>query len=165
MRCCLNPVQIVSKWSWDNFVNEKVKHAALKYLVEENCQKDRTKHIIFKELKMSDYLYENKNRYLSQIIFSVRSQTLNIKEWKPWNYHDNLCVKCQIYAETMDHFVVCSSYGNKTEQNWKDIFDNNYERQIEIGIIVKKRFLERQDILDTIEAGQTSNPAPILQLL
>ena len=107
-------VQIVSKWSWDKFVNEKVKHAALKYLVEENSQKDRTKHIIFKELKMSDYLHENKNRYLSQIIFSVRSQTLNIKEWKPWNYHDNLCVKCKIYAETMDHFVVCSSYGNKT---------------------------------------------------
>ena len=70
-------------------------------------------------------------------------------------------MKCQVYAETMDHFVVCASYGKKKEQNWKDIFENNSNRQIESGMFVKGRFLERQNILDQIEAGQTSYPAPI----
>ena len=64
----------------------------------------------------------------------------------------------------MDHFVVCAAYGKKTELNWKDIFESNTERQIEIGIYVEKRFIERQEILDQIEAGLTSNRAPILQL-
>ena len=60
---------------------------------------------------MSDYLWENQSSHLSQIVFSVRSQTLDIKEWNPCNYEDNRCVKCQVYAETMDHFVVFAAYG------------------------------------------------------
>ena len=79
---------------------------------------------MFEELKMSDYLWENKIKYLSQIIFSVRSQTLDWKEWKPWKYEDDLCLKCQVYAETMDHFMVCAEHGKKTELNWKNIFGN-----------------------------------------
>ena len=92
-------------------------------------------------------------------------QFISIKEWKPWKYEDSLCVKCQVYAETMDHFMVCAEYGKKTELNWKDIFGNNTEKQIEIGLFVKERVIVSQEILDQIEAGQTSNLAPILQLL
>ena len=95
----------VSKWTWMKFVKEKTKEEALRYLVEENSKEEKTKHIVFEDFKMSDYLWENKRRHLSLIMFSVRSQTLNIKKWKPWNYEDNLYVKCQVYAETMGNFV------------------------------------------------------------
>ena len=44
---------------------------------------------------MKNYLLENKNCSLSKIIFNIRSQTLAIKEWKPWNYEDNICVNVQ----------------------------------------------------------------------
>ena len=39
----------------------------------------------------------------------------------------------------MDHFVVCAAYGVKTEENWKEIFENNTERQIEIGHLCLKQ--------------------------
>ena len=100
-----------------NFVKQKVTESALGYLLKENIQKEKTRHILFEELKVSEYLLENRNRSLSIIIFSVRSQTLDIKEWKPWKYVVNLCVMCNIYAETMDHFVCCTAYGEETELN------------------------------------------------
>ena len=98
------------------------------------------------------------------MIFSIRSQTLDIKEWKPWKYEDNLCIKCSIFAETMDHFVSCVSYEKETETNWRDIFEDNIKRQKQIGRFVQKRYTLRQDIIDKQEAGQTSNQAPTLQL-
>ena len=70
-----------------------------------------------------------------------------------------------MYAETMDHFVCCTAYGEETEPNWKDIFGSNTTRQITIGLFVENRFRVRQDIIDNIEAGQTSDQAPILQLV
>ena len=100
-------IQLVSKWSWKKYLTEKTKEAAFLYLLEENSSKEKTKHIIFETLKMNEYLLNNESRGLSRIIFSVRSQTLDIKEWQPWKYLDNLCVKCEIYAETTDHFVMC----------------------------------------------------------
>ena len=66
---------------------------------------------------MSQYLWENKNKELSLVIFSVRSKTLDIKEWQPWKYQDNLCVKCDLYAKTMEHFVSFKAYGQETQKS------------------------------------------------
>ena len=64
-------------------MKEKVNIAALDYLLSENESKEKTKQISYTSLKRRQYLLENKNCSLSKIIFSIRSQTLDIKEWKP----------------------------------------------------------------------------------
>ena len=105
---------------------------------------------------MNSYLKENKRKSLSHIIFHIRSKTLNIKEYKPWNYVDNLCVKCEIFSETMDHFVSCKSYQAKTEENWRDIFINDTERQFKIAETIEVRLKIRQEIIDKQEDGLAS---------
>ena len=60
-------------------MKEKIKEENLRCLIELNSKKEKPKHIVFEELNMSDYLLENKKRHLSQIVFSQRYQTLNIK--------------------------------------------------------------------------------------
>ena len=157
-------ISLISKWSWKKYVKEKVQIAALKYLVSENESKEKTKHIKFHKLKISDYLLDNEKNSLSKTILSIRSQTLDIKEWQPWKYEDNLCIKCEVFAETMDHLV--NWYGNEeeTENNWREIFEDSVTRQKQIGRYVQKIMLMRQEYLDKQEAGQTSDPAPILQL-
>ena len=116
-------------------------------------------------MKISDYLLDNEKNSLSKIVVSIRSQTLSIKEWQPWKYKDNLCIKCEIFAETIDRFVNCYGTATETENNWRDIFTDIVTRQKEIGRYVQKIMKMRQEILDKQEAGQTSDPAPILQLL
>ena len=53
---------------------------------------------------------------------------MNIKEFQPWNYEDNLYVQCDIFAETMKHCCTCSAY--KPEEQWTDIFIDNIETPI-----------------------------------
>ena len=79
---------------------------------------EKTKDISFKELKTSEYLLDNRNTTLSKVIFSLRSQTLDIKTWQPWKYFDNLCVLCELKEETISHFLSCNSY----EKHHKKIF-------------------------------------------
>ena len=47
----------------------------------------------------------------------------------------------------MDHFVMCKAYGFETENSLKDIFENDVERQKEIGRFIKQRHEIRQETI------------------
>ena len=96
------------------------------------------------------------------MIFSIRSGTLDIKCWNKWNYGDNLCEMCELKEETIEHVMNCPEYGD-IENNWRDIYGNNPEKQKNIAKVIKKRLETRKT---KQEAGQDSPPmAPILRLL
>ena len=142
-------------------IKKKVKELALTRLVEENSRKDKTRSIQFTELKMTQYLFENERTSLSRIIFSVRSKTLDIKEWNPWSYSDNICIACQKDDETMDHFMISSSYMSDPEKDWIKI--NGVEDDVikKIAKAVETRVKERHGIIQKEEAGQTQYPDSI----
>ena len=100
---------------------------------------------------------ENERSGLSKIIFSIRSKTLDIKEFHSWKYENNdMCVKCRKVPETMDHFAVCKEYDTEIEPNWRDIYLDNVVRQKEIGNRIEKMMLIRQSIIKKQEDGQAS---------
>ena len=129
----------MSTLKWKKIIKIKTKEAALKYLTEENIKKDKTKHIFFADLKRSKYLLNNKSTSLSKTIFSVRSKTLDIKQWQPWKYKNDLCVMCEQFSETIEHFLSCPKYGPALETDWRQIDENNAEKQVEIRIFIKKK--------------------------
>ena len=94
----------ITKYCWKKYVKERVKSSALTNLCIENSKKEKTQNIWFDKLEMSKYLQENKRTSLSKVIFSVRSKTLDVKEWFPWKYDTVNCVACGNYPETIDHF-------------------------------------------------------------
>ena len=106
------------KISWKKYVKEKVTNGAFKYLVEENMTKDKTKHITFSELKMGQYLTNNKKTSVTKIIFHTRSKTLEIKVWAHWKFKNDLCVACKNAIETMCHFMNCTSYQSEPYSEW-----------------------------------------------
>ena len=79
---------------------------------------------------MSNYLNENKSTSLSKLIFSIRSGTLDIKCLNKWNYGDNLCVMCELKAETLENLMICPEYGENEENSWREIYGNNPKKQI-----------------------------------
>ena len=117
--------------------------------------KDKTRTVSFIELKITEYLNENGRTSLLKLIFSMRSKTLDIKDWNPWSYSDNVCIACKKHIETIDHFMTCSSYKNDPEKDWHYI--NGVKNNIikKIAKVVEKRVKERQHILHKEEAGLT----------
>ena len=127
-------IETYPKSKWKTLVKNATKKSALQYLTYENSLLKNTKEISFEELKPSDYLQDNRNTSLSKIIFSLRSKTLDIKDWQPWNYFDNLCVGCEIKIETMNHFLTCTAYENSScENNWEQVRETDVDRQFEIA--------------------------------
>jgi hypothetical protein len=93
-----------------------------------------------------------------QLIFQIRSQTLDLKSWQPWKYTDKTSVKCGKSDETMSHFAICEEYTSELIYNWWDIKQSDTERQKEIAKLVEKRVKARQTIVDSQhEDGQASN--------
>ena len=106
---------------------------------------------------MSGYLQNNKNTVLSRIIFSVRSQTLDIKTNRPWSHYTEICEVCENNIETMDHFMTCLAYESISCRDWTKIYTDNEEAQIEVGCIVEKRHTERKSIMDNKKVGWASD--------
>ena len=150
-------IKDITKRKWKSLIKEKVKEKALQDLVRENSLKNKTKHNLYEKLEMSEYLNSNRNTKLANIIFAIRSGTLDIKEWNSWNYSDNLCLLCEVKEETMEHFMECNNYGVKNKSiNWKDIYENDTNKQYEIAKEVQERMEKRY--LAKQEAGLDSEP-------
>ena len=107
-----------------------LQQAALKHLQLENSTKEKTKDIIFNEIKISDYLFYNQKTSTSKVIFSIRSRTLDIKTWKPWIYENNLCVMCMKESETIEHFVSFEGYEDTISIYWENVLTENLKEQI-----------------------------------
>ena len=75
-------IEVMSQWMWKKITNKQTKQAALKHLILENSTKEKNKDIIFNEIKMSEYLFYNQKTSTSQVIFSIRSKTLDITRAK-----------------------------------------------------------------------------------
>ena len=146
-----------TKSAWNKKINEITENLAFKALVNENANKSKTKHIIYKQLEMSDYLCENKNTRVSKTIFSIRAGTLDLKQLNPWKYNDNLCVMCNLKEESLDHFMNCNSY-DRENISWEDIFQDNKEKLFEIGIEAMTRMTIRGKKKE--EDGQASSLVP-----
>ena len=115
---------------WKTLGKNEIKKSALLYLSYENSLLKNTKEISFEELKPSNYLLDNRNTPLNKIIFSLRSRTLDIKDWQPTNYiDDNLCVGREIKIKTMNHFLTCTAYENSScEYNWEQVRETDVDR-------------------------------------
>ena len=92
----------------------------------------------FSEPRTSEYLSSNSKTRICKVIFSLISETFDIKPLQPWKYYGNLCVSCEMKKETLRHFLNCNTYEKlPNEKNWEDIQGNCIEKQYEIASIDK----------------------------
>ena len=52
--CTDEEIKTMSRHTWKQFIKKKTKRFALKYLLEENSSKEKTKSVMFSEYKISD---------------------------------------------------------------------------------------------------------------
>ena len=157
-----NDIESISKKARTKYIKKKVTIAAFAELSNENSTEDKTKIIQFEDLKIGEYLESNKRTSLSKLIFSICSKTIDFKEYQPWKYENDKCIKCHLHAETMNHFTTCSSYVNEACENGAKINGLDSENITRVGLAIEKRFKGRKKELEKTEVGQrriTDSPA------
>ena len=57
----------------------------------------------------------------------------------------------------MCHFMTCISYRNEPYSDWSIVNGNNYDKQLEAGTAIEKRFTERTVMMEKQEAGRAQH--------
>ena len=79
-------IQYMSKCSFRKYLKWKIKFISFTFLVEESNKREKTRHVKFLDFKISEYLGKKMKTSLSTFIFSIRSKTLDLKDWQPCKY-------------------------------------------------------------------------------
>ena len=142
----------MSKIKLKKILREKTNYEALVYLKSQQMVQEKIKNIIYKELKMQDYLAEgDRNSLVSKVIYKARGQVLDIKMQKSWKYDDWKCEGCQENLETGEEIMKCEKLGkneSKAEYSW--FYSELVCKQIVAGKILIKKLKKRKEIREAV---------------
>ena len=124
----------LSKERWKIEVHSKVRKFALESLNKENAEKKKTGYLSpYTSFKPQEYF-----RFLSasdaRLFFSVRSQTVDIKSLRKYNYDngDSLCRLCEQEDETLEHIINRCNAVVGTKECIGDIFSVEKDNVVEV---------------------------------
>ena len=90
---------------------------------------------------------------MSRLIFRARSQTLDVKSQRKWQYNDRACIGCKRYEETGQEIMICENLNNENRIdthpiNYSAFFEKNLSNMVKAAILVEKGLKRRQMILE-----------------
>ena len=136
-------IQGMSKFSFKTVVKKKVIQNFLLKLEGRKNKHSKSKFLSCKELKMADYI---KSPALTtrekQLLFKLRSKTLEVKLNFPGQYENLWCTSCGLFEESQGHLLQCPQIVTKlqhlnlnlTELNENLVYGKILEQQIMVNI-------------------------------
>ena len=113
---------------------------------------EKIKNIVYKDLKMQDYLFEgDRNLLVSKAIYKARGKILDIKMHKKWKYDDLNCEGCQQNFETGEEILQCEKLGrNEDQAKYAWFYSDLVSKQISAGKVLIKKLKKRRQIREEI---------------
>ena len=136
----------MSKIKLKKILREKTNYEAFVYLKSQQMVQEKIKNILYKELKMQDYLAEgDRNLLVSKVVYKARGQVLDIKMQKRWKYDDLNCEGCQENLETGEEIMMCEKLGkNESNAEYSWFYSDLVCKQILAGKIIIKKLKKRK---------------------
>ena len=101
-------IKTLSKNKFARIVQEKVKKFALFEMNELKNKHEKSKYLKSSKFETSDYLKDERfTKEECQLLFKLRSQTLNIKVNFPKQHDDIWCQVCKLFPESQAHLLNC----------------------------------------------------------
>ena len=141
-----------SKDQFKTLVNKCCEEKALLYLNQKKEKLSKVKHIKFDHLKKQKY-FEANTTNLGKFTFLVRSRMLDLGDNYQNKSSDLNCPVCEDKStrDSQSHLMVCPKLNeNQIAQkavHYEDIFEDDFEKQMEVARIMDKNFRKRKEIL------------------
>ena len=137
-------IQDVSKEWFKNFVKEKVKINFLQHLENLKSKHSKSTNLKCDDLKTAEYITSPRFSLIEkQLLFKLRSRTLDVKENFRNKDKDPWCISCGLARETQSHLLECpeilkklgylADKNTKYEENF--IYGSLEEQEIIINIL------------------------------
>ena len=107
-------IRKLSKTKFQTIVNSKVENFALSELNELKSKHSKSHYLKSTSFQTADYLKDFRfSKLESQLLFELRSQTLNVKANFPKQYNDVWCQVCKLFPESQSHLLQCPQIAPK----------------------------------------------------
>ena len=136
-------VQGVSKNVFKNYVKKRVTENHLKYLNKLKQKHSKSKFLDCTEIKIAEYMQSsNFTTREKQLLFKLRSRTLDVKSNFPGQNRNPWCTSCGLFQETQSHLLQCPeivtklSYlaGKSSTLNENFVYGSHKQQQIIVNI-------------------------------
>ena len=133
-----------TKSYFNNFVHEKIYQNVFDRLNEEKKRYSKVSELEYNALGRQKYLQANSyrlNKEEAQLIFKLRSRTVDVKGNMKWNYADTVCDGCGEEDETQEHVFYCESLreeGRNRKVEYEKIEYGSVEDKAEAADIFKE---------------------------
>ena len=148
----------MSKNKFKNVVHKKVENLALYELNKLKIKHSKSSYLNSNSFKMSAYLNDSRfSTRETQVLFSLRSQTLNVRKNFGNRFSDTLCEVCHLFPETQAHLLQCPVITPKlkmvsvgSELNVESVY-GSVDEQLKIAKVYCKILEIRKEILREAE--------------
>ena len=142
----LSEVKEMTNLEIKNVLKIAVKRKAFEELLKRKESHSKMINLEYKSLNMQNYLKssnENLTQRDAQDIFLLRTRMFDVKSNYKNKYEVLLCEACEENEETQEHFYKCEALESKWKVEFKEIWKNKVENQIQIMKICRENQLKR----------------------
>ena len=159
-------MQTVGKETFKKFVKKKVKQKLVRQILEGKSKKSKSAKLDCVDIKTAEYLSDTRfTTKQKQILFKLRSRTLDVKENFKFQYTNLWCETCGLFVETQAHLLQCPElvkdlhYVDVTlSQVDEKLIYGNADQQLKIVKIYCDILDKRNEILSSTRRAQCTLP-------
>ena len=148
-------IQELSKAKFKNVIMKKIENYALAELNKLKMKHEKSDYLNSSSFKTAQYLVDEKfSKSEAQLLFKLRSKTLNVKMNFSQMYSDNLCRVCKLFPESQSHLLQCPDIlpklkllSNTEKIEEKYIYGDIY-KQLKVVKIYLKVLEIREELLE-----------------
>ena len=150
----------IPKKKFKEMVKKRSEIASFERLLKEKEKVSKGKDLHYEELRLQDYLTPGNNLSISDMrkIFQVRIRDMSVRANFPNAYKSTTCQSAGCDKKEIQEHVYTSGCWknsdnaikvNSSSTQYKDVFTNNVQKQIEIANIIFERISKRNKIIRT----------------
>ena len=148
-------IQGVSKSSFKTYVKKKVTQNFLQHLESLKLKHSKSKSLSCDVLKVADYIQSPLfSTTEKELLFKLRSRTLDVKENFPGQYGSPYCGSCGLFPETQSHLLQCPEIAPKLKtinRNFSDVDENLIYGSIEEQRIIVSIYSEVLQVRENLK--------------
>ena len=162
-------IQDVSKSSFKTYVKKKVTQNFLQHLNNLKSRHSKSKFLSCDKLKVADYIqspiFSTKEK---ELLFKLRSQTLDVKQNFPGQYGSTLCRSCGLFPESQSHLLECPMIVSKLQtvnKNCSRVNENMIYGDVEEQKIIVNIYSEILLVRESLEEVVSPQPEGPMHLV
>ena len=148
-------IETLSKNKFKKFIQKKIGIFALFELNELKLKHKKSQYLQSSSFKTAEYLVDSRfSRSEAQLLFKLRTQTLNIKMNFQNQQSSTLCQICKLFPESQSHLLQCPKFvpNLKLLSLKTNVDENLIYGSVENQLIIVKIYMEiRKEMLEENE--------------